>query len=123
MYNDYIDCHPSWNGLVAAWGFEVLSFEYCGDYQGDILVLLRDGDRLGFTAIGYGSCGGCDALESCRTPEEVAELDASVRDQVRWFATPAELFAFLDSDTIRGNWYWHDEEIREVLLTYRDLVA
>lgn len=50
--------------LVGSWGHEVLSFDTIGSYQGDHLVLLRDGDRYGIVVIGYGSCSGCDALQA-----------------------------------------------------------
>jgi hypothetical protein len=116
---DYYDA-PSWAGLVEDWGYEVLSDEFT---VGDYLVLLRDDDRLGFAMIGYGSCSGCDALAACRSAAEVAGLSEDVRDGVRWFATPADLVAFLDGEVIKGEYYYWDAHTRRVLVEFREVVS
>lgn len=107
----------SWETLVSEWGYEIIDSRFCGDYHGDYVALLDDGLRLGLAVVGYGSCSGCDALQACESPEEVAGLSEGVRSDVRWFATPAEFAAYVEDRTDTGtDWYWYEREINEFLV-------
>lgn len=43
-------------------GFDIISFEEFGYYQGDYASIVAKDGKIGLAVIGYGSCGGCDAL-------------------------------------------------------------
>lgn len=45
-------------------GFNIDAFEAFGSYQGDYAAIVEKDGKVGLAIIGYGSCGGCDALES-----------------------------------------------------------
>jgi hypothetical protein len=60
-----------------------------GSYQGDYLVLFKgdddlDDDLWGFLTFGYGSCSGCDALQSCGSAQDLQELYERLRDSTKW---------------------------------------
>lgn len=120
--------YPSYEAIVASWGFEVVEFNTFGYYQGDHAVLLRDGDRWGVTVFGYGSCSGCDALQDIigyrdetgwATRPEVVELSDGLREAVQWFDSRAEMVAWLrrvttgelaSDDPIR--WWFYETETK-----------
>jgi hypothetical protein len=52
--------------LAVAYDLEVISFDDDGGYQGEYLAILTDGERLFYFIDYYGSCSGCDWLESER---------------------------------------------------------
>jgi hypothetical protein len=120
---------PSYTEIVDSWGYEVLAMDIHGSYQGDYTVLLADGERRGFTVIGYGSCSGCDALES-RAPwgdEEgadwsgVVDLADSLRDGVVWRESATELADYLVEELASenpNNWYSFDDEVTRAFRGY-----
>jgi hypothetical protein len=66
---------------------EVVAREDDDGYQGDTFVIFRDANnksRFGFLSIGWGSCSGCDALQSCSSPLEVEELRDGLARGVKW---------------------------------------
>ena len=120
--------YASYEGIVESWGYEVIDWETFGDYQGDHLVLLRDGEQWGFVSIGYGSCSGCDALEDVRPwchhyGEDakctcdfsgVQALSDELRDSVRW-NTAAGLAEFFTSEVAARQWYSFERGVRPKL--------
>lgn len=44
-------------------GYDLVSFEDDGGYQGDYCAVLTDGERLFYYIDSYGSCPGCDWLQ------------------------------------------------------------
>jgi hypothetical protein len=79
-----------------------------GYWQGDYIYLLKNGDKFGFTVIGYGSCSGCDALEGCGSQEEVDELKKSVVDSILW-STADEIEKYITNEEA-NRWYFHEDE-------------
>src|SRR5581483_7208303 len=74
-----------YDGLIASMGHTVLYQVCLGDYQGDLMCLLRDGDRYGILHIGYGSCSGCDSLAACNDDiEEVTQLRDELAQGIHW---------------------------------------
>lgn len=65
------------------------------DYQGDSMVLFRDGSRFGYLVFGWGSCSGCDALQACGSYEEIDSLRASLSESIRW-GTAQEIREYLE---------------------------
>lgn len=124
----------SYEGIVESLGFEVLSFDTCGSYQGDHVVLLADGERRGFAVFGYGSCSGCDTLEAVQPWGNddgdwsgVEELREDILNSIHWEPTASELADQLESDIDKSRangtrWYWYDNEIKAVARRYIDML-
>lgn len=93
-----------------------------GSYQGDTWVLLQENDgRIGYLEFGWGSCSGCDALQACRSIEDVNELANRFYDSIRWFPNKTECAKWFKTYDFEGNWCWHDEDFRDFhrdVLTY-----
>lgn len=62
--NDIIYLESYGDMLSQINGYELVSMEYDGGYQGNYCVVLSDGERLFYYIDSYGSCSGCDWLES-----------------------------------------------------------
>lgn len=70
--------------LIRALGNVVLQVD-SGSYSGDSFILYRRPRGVfGFLVFGWGSCSGCDALLSCRTISDVAELMRDLDNQIVW---------------------------------------
>lgn len=65
------------------------------DYQGDTRYLLKAGPRWGVLINGWGSCSGCDALQSASSYEELEELRREIAGKVRWFDCAEACAAYL----------------------------
>lgn len=107
----------SYSEIVSTFG-EIVAEASDDDYQGDSLYLIRAGDQVGILTFGWGSCSGCDALESALYPEETAqqqvnELQDDLERGIRWFgsledakgwlADPAAFESSYLSDELLGN--------------------
>jgi hypothetical protein len=92
------DCLQDYGSMVHSWGYKVLVMETIGDWQGDYLVLLQDGERYGYVSISYGSCSGCDAMEACGSWDEVRELSRGLKNAIYWRSGQEMLDWFNDRD-------------------------
>jgi hypothetical protein len=54
----------NYDALIESFEMESLIQVDDDDYQGDSYVLFRNNDQFGILIFGWGSCSGCDALES-----------------------------------------------------------
>jgi hypothetical protein len=91
---DYI----AYDDIVNDFGADVIDTARLGDYSGDILYLLRSGDQIGLLEVGYGSCSGCDALESALpSVTEVQNLADSLFDSIIWKSDAKEMIEYLKS--------------------------
>lgn len=90
--------NPSYNSdydpIIKSFGDVLLRIDSDG-YEGDTRVLLTNGSRYGYILFGWGSCSGCDALQSCNTYEEIDELIHKLREQIHWFNNFLEMIAFI----------------------------
>lgn len=106
FYTD--DCYES---LVASAG-EIVGAWNIGDWQGDEVYLLKNGDQYGFIVVGYGSCSGCDALQACENQEEVDELKQSIVDEIVW-GSKEYIYDYIFS--VEANrWYFHEDQWDEI---------
>lgn len=122
---------PSYEDIVDSWGFEVMSIDQTGSYQGDYEVLLRDTDgKFGILVFGYGSCSGCDALEaaswSCHGDEddwsEVEALRDSLLEGIEWFVSDEDALAWLTTEADGNDWWRYDDEVQDVFTRYAELI-
>lgn len=94
----------SYEELIESFGVETLLTAELGDYSGDYLTILRDNlGRFGFLSFGYGSCSGCDSLQSCESLEEVVTLRDQLWEDTHW-GTASELKVYLDDPELI-TWY------------------
>jgi len=101
----------SYDSLVASAGTIIKDWNI-GDYQGDYVYLLKNGDKFGFTVVGYGSCSYCDALQSCDNQEEVDILKESIVKDIFW-GTAEEVEAYAIKEDA-NRWYYHDHEWKTI---------
>lgn len=87
--------------LLESLGYEIVLRADDADPRGssgDSRVLYRaDANRYGVLIFGWGSCAGCDALQACRSYEEIEELRRSLLEQIIW-GTPEELLQWANSE-------------------------
>lgn len=104
----------SYDDLIESLGHEVILKVEDNDYQGDTRVLLRDGQRYGVLIFGWGSCSGCDALESAGSNHaEVTELrDGMVRD-IHWEDSREAMHRYLSTKDWGLEYAWHSAETQE----------
>ncbi len=57
--------------------------QYEGSYQGDFYMLGKKDDEYYFFTMNYGSCSGCDWLESIRDYEELQKLIDAIPENVQ----------------------------------------
>ena len=55
------------------------------DYSGDSRLLYDENGKIGFLRFGWGSCSGCDALQACKTLDNVQELCDWLQNEIKWF--------------------------------------
>ena len=123
------DEYISYHSLLESCDVEVMDTLTLGSYQGDYLMIVRQGDRYGLLTVGYGSCGGCDALEgalddaefnSRRWADNDDEGDAprgdngqsldslrnSMYNSIIW-RSPSELALYLKDKDWQTEFYYH----------------
>lgn len=104
--DEYGFCVSNYGPLIKSIA-EVVAQEDDGDYQGDTFVIFRDASdksRFGFLSIGWGSCPGCDALQSCSSPREVEELRDGLARGVKW-GTAQEIAEYMRGAEERCEYY------------------
>jgi len=111
MEDEYFFPEDSYDSLVASAGTIIKDWNI-GDYQGDYVYLLKNGDRFGFTVVGYGSCSYCDALQSCDNQEEVDELKESIVKDIFW-GTAEEVEAYAIKEDA-NRWYYYEHQWKTI---------
>ena len=99
----------SYDGIVETFEVEVLLSEYDNDYQGEAFYLLRDSDQYGYLVFGWGSCSGCDWLESCYGDiAGMTELRDSLWDNVQW-RSKSEMLVYLQEKDEKLEFYGYGD--------------
>ena len=135
-----------YEALVQTAGLTVEESCYSGDYQGDLYMIVRDGEgRYGYLVTGYGSCSGCDAYEGSRDDDlyglphedrydltlaqiiealptgELVRLRDALVEGVQWVENPADLAVVLAEalaeDAKGTRWYYTEPEFRKWALS------
>jgi hypothetical protein len=100
---------------IKAMGLVELAGADLGYYQGDYVMLVKDGEYstsgrdFGLLVIGYGSCSGCDTWQAADGPAERAKAVLAVLEQGKWFETLDEAKAYITSDDELLKWHAHEE--------------
>jgi hypothetical protein len=84
------------------------------DYQGDSRVLFhdKDTDQYGYLIFGWGSCSGCDALQSCSTLKEVDDLRYGLYSSIIW-KDKGDMLDFFENRDWETKYEWHAKETKE----------
>lgn len=111
--------HLAWWDVLWDIG-DVLVLDWDEGRGGDGRAVLRRQGRFGFVVIGWGSCGGCDALQLCRSYREIEGVIRSVENSIRWFDSLGELQRYVADDGERQcSHYFHNPNWRR----FRDAAA
>jgi len=79
------------------------------DYSGDSHVLLDKDGKCGLLTFGWGSCSGCDALQSCDTLGKLNDLIESLQNDIKWFDSVENAVDYiLDEEARKGEWRYHE---------------
>lgn len=112
----------SYGKMVEEWGYKKLLMKDIGSYEGDWLVLVQDGGMFGFVSFGYGSCSGCDELESIsyaadkeKAAKEYREFREGLRTKIIWKSKQNMIDWLKDRDVQETKFYWYESEAVEVL--------
>lgn len=118
LYKDHIDdqwfCVCDYQPMINELGKVVIQVDD-NDYQGDTRVLLRLDDRYGLLIFGWGSCSGCDALQSCQSIEQVQSLFDEMKQDVKWFDSLDLLKKYVIEKDWELEYCWHESETREFI--------
>jgi len=80
------------------------------NYTGDSRVLYEgENGTVGYLLFGWGSCSGCDSLQSCNSFEEVDVLIESLKNQIKWLPV-AEMLEFFKTHDWEGDYTYHRTE-------------
>lgn len=85
------------------------------DYQGDSRILYKKNNKYGFLVFGWGSCSGCDALQSCGTMKDIEDLRSSLEKNIEWFPTLEELQTRVKNKDWELDYSWHCEETKDFI--------
>lgn len=83
-----------------------------GSYSGDTMVLYLKEGKWGYMRFGWGSCSACDALQGCKTWEQVQELADGFERSVQWFDSKEDALKFFREHDWAGE-YWSNGESEE----------
>jgi len=119
MTYEYYYPPMSYSQIVATQG-EVIKGWTVGDWQGDYVYLLKNGDKYGFTVIGYGSCTGCDSLQACENDKEFNELKEDIIKHIFW-GTKQEVLDYAFNENA-NRWYYHEEDFVEIQKEIREML-
>ncbi len=112
----------SYESLIKSTGLEILVNVADDDWQGDSILLVRDGDLYGQLNYGWGSCSGCDAFAACDSLQDYEELRRDLVQGVLWGTLEETVQAIMHRDW--GVSYYGDtlglrfvREVQQYILT------
>jgi hypothetical protein len=105
--------YPSnYQPMIDSFGYNILLAVHDRDYQGDSRYLFQNGDRYGMLIFGWGSCSGCDALQSCSSYEDVDKLRMSLYNSTQWFDNKEDCLNYFINHDWEGDYCWHMDETK-----------
>jgi len=110
---EYFYTLSNYQPLIESYGFDILLQVDDSDYQGDSRILYRDGNRYGLLIFGWGSCSGCDALQSCNSIQDVENLQKELFEKIKWFDPVGECLWYFNTHDWDGDYSTNDIETKE----------
>lgn len=83
-------------------------------WQGDSFLIYHNDNKYGYLSFGWGSCSGCDALQSCKTISEVQELMDSLYNEIEWYESIKELKESFDDTDWELKWEGHSSAFQRL---------
>lgn len=93
------------------------------DWQGDSRILYEKDNLYGYLQFGWGSCTGCDALQSCTNIKEIQELMDRLCNSVKWFDSAKEALKFFIEHDWQGDYSYHQEEQKEFIEKAKEILG
>ena len=112
-----------WNKDVAAACGEIIIDVTLGEYQGDNMYVLKQGDSYALLILGYGSCSYCDFMEGLyydhgNDPDSYEkayqEVVQETRDSIIWYSKPDFVEYLGEKDFSLGFYSWHESSMKEL---------
>jgi len=98
--------------LVESMNFDIAICIEDETYSGDSRYLLKHGDFYGILIFGWGSCSGCDSLQSCDTIAEVEELRKHLFDSITW-GSAIEILSYVRDHDWQGDYSSGSGEMKQ----------
>ena len=108
-----LDNAPNYSEIIALFGNPAIEI-WQNDYQGDTWVLY-DSPKFGYLSFGWGSCSGCDALESCTKVEELQQLVNELQDSIQWFDSKESAAEWFKNRDWQGQYSWGETDFKKFL--------
>jgi len=106
--NGYID-------LIKSANLEVIDHLTMGEYQGDLLMIVKKDNQFGMIVAGFGSCSGCDAFQSCRDDKrKLNKLRDKLCNGVIW-KDITSFISYLRTKKWRNEFYCGEEKLPEFI--------
>lgn len=83
------------------------------DYQGDSRVLLHSDLGYGVLIFGWGSCSGCDSLQSCSSYDEIDNLIKDMFNDTKWFKSLEECQTWAKNRDWELQYSFHCDETKD----------
>lgn len=104
-----------YNPLLKSLGFEILIQIDDNDYQGDSRLLLKNQEKIGYLQFGWGSCSGCDALQACKSMNDITQLREELFNQIKWFNNKEEALTYFETHDWKGDYSNNQKEQKEFI--------
>jgi hypothetical protein len=107
---DEVYNYCSYGDLIDSMETSVLVEKHDNDYQGDSYYLMKKGRLYGILIFGWGSCGGCDALEAAHgNRAEITQLRDDLWESIVWMTKP-EIRKYVNDKDIKLEWWGYSSE-------------
>lgn len=107
-------CISDYNPILEEFG-DILIQQDDGEYEGDSRVLYSKDGKYGYLQFGWGSCSGCDALQGCKSFEDVDNLIEGLYDSIKWFESKEDALSFFKTHDWEGDYSWNDDGQKEFI--------
>ena len=122
LYSDEIEDYEKY-GFVSIYDYQPMINAFGkiavqvddADYIGDTRILYDNDGKIGHLLFGWGSCCGCDALQACRTVEQVQELCDELENSIKWFDTKEKAIEWFETHDWEGDWTCNDKNTKEYI--------
>lgn len=120
-WGDWFESPSNYTPIINHFGKVIIRVDD-KDYSGDTRVFYRFEGGYGYLMVGWGSCSGCDALQACKTYEEVDSLIYQLQQGIRRFGSAQEALAFFETHDWEGDWTYHTENQEQFIKQVKEFL-